>query len=177
MPAADVPRSRFDEAFCRLFEERAPALYGYLGGATRDPSFAGDLVQECFLRLYRRGAMPDDPGAWLVSVAHNLMRDEGRRAFRRKALIRTFPDDVPVPSAAPDADAAVLNRERIRGVHDVLDRLPERDRQILLLRHAGYSYREIAVATDVAPTSVGTLLVRATEAFRSAWEETHRASD
>jgi RNA polymerase sigma-70 factor (ECF subfamily) len=167
----------FDGAFRRLYEERAPALYRYLGALCRDAAQAQDLIQESFLKLYRRGAMPDDPSAWLVSVAHNLLRDEGRRAFRRRTLISTFPADVPVPAAAEPADAAALANERIRGVRLILDRLPERDRQLLLMRHASYSYHEIAEVIGVAPASVGTLLIRATDAFRSAWEEKHGASD
>ena len=60
-------------------------------------------------------------------------------------------------------------------VRQALDALSERDRRALLLRHEGYSYREIAEALDYAPTGVGKLLVRASRAFREAMEgmETH----
>jgi DNA-directed RNA polymerase specialized sigma24 family protein len=47
----------------------------------------------------------------------------------------------------------------------------------LLLRHGGYSYREIAAALGLAETSVGTTLVRASHAFRAAYQELDRASD
>jgi RNA polymerase sigma factor (sigma-70 family) len=49
-----------------------------------------------------------------------------------------------------------------------LDSLPLRDRQLLLLRYEGYSYRELASALDLTETSVGTLLARAKDAFRRA---------
>jgi DNA-directed RNA polymerase specialized sigma24 family protein len=39
---------------------------------------------------------------------------------------------------------------------------------MLLLRHEGYSYREIAQVAGVSETSVGTLLIRATAAFHAA---------
>jgi len=67
--------------------------------------------------------------------------------------------------------------ERIDAVRAALDTLTLRDRQALLLRHAGYSYREIAGAVGLAETSVGTTLVRAGQAFRAAFQELHGAPD
>ena len=58
-----------------------------------------------------------------------------------------------------------------------LGRLPLRDRQMLLLRHEGFSYREIATALGIAETSVGTMLIRATQAFRVEFAENSHASD
>ena len=43
--------------------------------------------------------------------------------------------------------------------------MPDRDRELLLMRYSGFSYREIADAVDVAATSVGTLLARAERRF------------
>ena len=144
----------FAEAFRRLFEERAPGLYRYLAGACRDPAFAEDLVQECFLKLYHRGSMPYDPPAWLVSVARNMIRDHRRGTSRRLTLTASFPDDIPKAAAPESADAAALAEERKAGVHHALDRLPDRDREMLLMRHAGYSYREIAAALGIAPDEI-----------------------
>jgi DNA-directed RNA polymerase specialized sigma24 family protein len=62
-------------------------------------------------------------------------------------------------------------------VRAALDRPTLRDRQALLLRHGGYSYREIAAALGLAETSVGTTLVRAGQAFRAAFQEMHDASE
>jgi RNA polymerase sigma-70 factor (ECF subfamily) len=66
------------------------------------------------------------------------------------------------------ADEAVLSDERRDAVRAALGRLPERDRKMLLLRHEGYSYREIAHALGITETSVGSLLLRATSAFQTA---------
>ena len=55
-------------------------------------------------------------------------------------------------------------------VRAAIDRLTERDRQMLLLRAEGYAYRELAAAMDLNESSVGTLLARAKRAFREAYE-------
>ena len=45
-------------------------------------------------------------------------------------------------------------------MRDALEHVSEREREMLLMRHAGFSYREVAEAVEVAPSSVGTLLAR-----------------
>jgi RNA polymerase sigma factor (sigma-70 family) len=63
-----------------------------------------------------------------------------------------------------------------RQVRQALDRMPERERNMLLLRAEGYSYRDIAHALHVNETSVGVLLARARRAFREIYGESTDAS-
>lgn len=172
-----MSREPFEHAVAALFAERARSLYRYLSGLSGDAALAEDVVQECFVKLLQRGAMPDDPPAWLVAVAHNLLRDDRRRRARRGRLLLERIDDLPAGGAPPAADAATLGAERIDAVRRALERLALRDRQLLLLRHQGYGYREIANVLSVAPGSIGTMLVRAGEAFRTAYQGIHDASD
>jgi RNA polymerase sigma factor (sigma-70 family) len=90
-------------------------------------------------------------------------------------LLRRGGEDERPP--VPGADAGVLSEERVAAVRRALGRLSLRDRQMLVLRHEGYSYREIADALGIANSSVGTLLVRATAAFAAAVEGEDHASD
>lgn len=158
----------FDEAFRRLFGERFAPLYRYLHRLSGDAALADDVAQEAFVRLYARGGIPDAPAAWLVTVAHNLMRDEHRRTARRRRLLALW-QEPPAPAPAPDAE--VLLDERAMQVRRVLATLSERNRRLLLLRHEGHSYDEIAGILGLAPGSVGTMLVRATAAFVAAYGE------
>ena len=57
-------------------------------------------------------------------------------------------------------------------VRRALAELPERDAQLLMLRQAGLSYKELALALDVAPASIGTLLARAERAFEARYRAT-----
>ena len=63
------PTPSFEETFVRLFRAHHARLFRYLQRLSGDPELAADLTQESFVRLYRRGAMPDTPEAWLISVA------------------------------------------------------------------------------------------------------------
>lgn len=168
---------QFDLEFTRLYHEGFAPLFRYLDRLTGDAELAADVVQEAFVRLFRRRAMPEEPRAWLVTVAHNLVRDNRRQARRRSRLLRAVWRAPAVAAAAPDPAAAVDARDRRVRVRAALERLAPRDRQALLLRHSGYSYREIAGALGLAETSVGTVLLRAGAAFRTAFKEMHGAPD
>lgn len=166
----------FDERFEEVFNRQYQSIFRYVDRLSGDPDLAADIAQESFVRLYRRGTLPDSPESWLVTVAANLFRNARSKRSRRLRLItpdraeRTMAD--PPPTAAHAADS--------RGHHDAaraaLDRLTERDRQMLLLRAEGYSYREISTVLELNEASVGTLLARAKAAFREAFEESARAS-
>jgi RNA polymerase sigma factor (sigma-70 family) len=176
-PDVAVSEESFDAIFSQLFEQRFASLFRYLMRLTDDRELASDLAQEAFVRLYRRGALPDSPGAWLVTVAHNLLRDLRRSARRQLFLLTARQEHGLDRERTGGAEGKVLADERRDQVRTALERLSQRDRQALLLRHSGHSYREIAVALEVAESGVGTMLIRASQAFRRAYEEIHGTPD
>ncbi len=174
-PRDVVSQDSFETEFAQLFEQRFAGLFRYLLHLTGERELAADFAQDAFVRLYRRGELPVTPAAWLVTVASNLLRDHRRSTRRQLALLSARHD--PGNERVPGAEGHVLAEERRTQVRAALARLGTRDRQALLLRHSGHSYREIAVALQVAETGVGTMLVRASLAFRRAFEEMHGAPD
>jgi len=158
----------FEAQFRQEFAEGYDALARYLARLTGDPASAADFAQEAFVRLFARGSMPDQPRAWLVSVAHNLLRNEQTQAARRLQLLHTHAAAVAPRQIALPPDASLEAAERRQSVQRALQSLPERERQLLLLRYDGFSYREIAQALHLHEASVGTLLARAKTQFRSA---------
>jgi RNA polymerase sigma-70 factor, ECF subfamily len=176
-PGSAAVESSFDDAFAILFRERFPMLYRYLKRVSGDSALADDVAQESFVRLHARGTMPADPAAWLVSVANNIVRDEHRSNQRHRRLLALWVAPAEEDRRTPASDARVLAQERETAVRKALDLLPLRDRRLLILRHEGFSYREIAEALGVAPSSVGTLLARATAAITTAYLGMSHASD
>jgi len=160
----------FHDRFVELFNAHFHRLYRYLDRLSGDPELAADLAQEAFVRLYRRGSLPDSPPAWLITVAMNLFRNARSQASRRLRLLTSARGETLLADAPPSpAEATDLDDSR-RRVRAALDRLPEREGRMLLLRAEGYSYRDIAAALDLNEASVGTLLARAKRAFRSLYE-------
>jgi RNA polymerase sigma factor (sigma-70 family) len=163
---------QFDEAFVVVFEREYPRLFRYLDRLSGEPDLAADLAQEAFIRLHRRGAMPERPGLWLLTVAMNLFRnDRSTTARRRRLLTRWKPAGAdPVD---PETTAGSDLGEQSNQVRAALRQLSSRDQEMLLLRAEGYSYREIASLLGLNEPSIGTLLARAKRAFRQAYEKSH----
>jgi RNA polymerase sigma factor (sigma-70 family) len=166
-------RSSFEAQLSTLFETEFPRLFRYLDRLSGDPDLAADLAQEAFVRLNRRGTMPDTPAPWLVTVALNLFRNVRSTRTRRKRLLTVARVESALadPSRPPDElSDATESHERVRAA---LDSLPEREQRLLLLKAEGYSYREIATALELNENSIGTLLARAKRTFRQRYEGSH----
>lgn len=166
----------FRDEFAELFNEQFDRLYRYLDRLSGDPDLAADVAQETFVKLFERGSMPDAPQAWLISVAMNLFRNAHTTRTRRARLLKVVPEAEMFTDRSVAPTRPPENRELERRVRRALDGIPERERQMLLLRAEGFSYREIAEALHVNETSVGTLLARAKQAFRERYEEKFDAS-
>jgi RNA polymerase sigma-70 factor (ECF subfamily) len=149
--------------FDALFDAVYPALFRYCNRMTGDPDQAEDLAQEAFFRLLDRGAMGTEAGlrAWLFRVATNLARDRSRTRENRRRIL----SGVPPPDSVPGPEREMDRAEDVEKVREALGVLSQRDREMLLLRQEGFSYREIAEVVAVSHRSVGTILARALKRF------------
>jgi RNA polymerase sigma-70 factor (ECF subfamily) len=168
-------RSGSQERFTEVFRDRYRELHGLAYRLLGDHGEAEDVAQETFLRLDGQAVLdrPDDEvAAWLrrvcLNTAYNRLRGRRRTSARlERAGLADRADDEADTGATPLLD--VLRAEQQRAVRQALAALPERQRAALLLRHAGYSYAEIAATLDLAVGSVGVLLARGERAFRQAY--------
>lgn len=161
--------------WAEVYRTTGEDLVRFLHSKVWDEERARDLAQEAFVRALRHE--PDDPKAWLFSVAANLARDEARAAVRRRRHLRLLRAETP-DAAAPRAAARVERDEKVARVREALERLTDRDREALLLWNAGLSYREIAERTSLAVGAIGTTLARARKRLvetYDAMEEDHVA--
>jgi len=166
----------FDALFLTHYQPIFRLLYRIAG--TREE--AEDLAQETFLRLHRSPELwkgtREEPRehnvrAWLYRVATNLaynaLRSQQRRTRREDVVLG---QTLSAGSSEPDPLEAAEREDERAAVRHALAALPERQAQLLLMRHAGLSYRELAEALGIAPGSVGTSLVRAEAAFEKVYK-------
>ncbi len=170
-----IPNSRleaghadFEAAFNQHWEPLCRVLYQLTG----DRAEAEDLALEAMLQLYRHP--PSDHGklfGWLYRVATNLGLN-ALRARKRRQRYETEAGNLALQSARPADPADCLEQqiERQR-VREALRSIKPRSAQILVLRHSGLSYADIAAALDLASGSIGTLLVRAEQEFERAFQK------
>jgi RNA polymerase sigma factor (sigma-70 family) len=127
---------------------------------------AEDVAQDVFIAFSRTTVPAGEARGWLITAAAhtalNSLRSDTRRARRESA--------VAVPDQVPDvADEVVAGANRAR-VREVLGRLPRTQALVLVLRHSGLSYQEVAAALGMPVGSVGTTLRRAEAAVRKELE-------
>jgi RNA polymerase sigma-70 factor (ECF subfamily) len=167
-------QTRQDEAeFESVFLQNYTRVYGVLFRLVGDRAEAEDLALETFWQLWQKPpARNDNLGGWLYRVATNLGYNALRAAKRRAVYEeRAGRDALDLNTSLSPEQEAERTAERGRA-RDVLRQLPARDAQLLILRHSGLSYKEIAAALNVSPNSVGTLLARAEEKFERGYSET-----
>jgi RNA polymerase sigma factor (sigma-70 family) len=142
-----------------LYQEIYPGLVRYLHCKVWDADRARELAHDVFVRAL--SAHPENPRAWLFTVAANIARDESRLVVRRKKHLALLKIEAAADPPRVDPVATMEADERAEAVRVALDSLSERDREALLLRDAGLSYPEIAERTGLAVGAVGTTLCRA----------------
>jgi RNA polymerase sigma-70 factor (ECF subfamily) len=143
-------------------------LVRYLYRKVWDEERARDLAQEAFLRVLDHA--PENPRAWLFSVAANLARDEVRTVIRRRRHLTLIRSESSEATNEPDPVDVIDREDRLAAARSALDTLSERDREALLLWDAGLSYAEIAEQTGLAVGAIGTTLSRARRRLVTAYD-------
>ena len=173
--AAALPE---DVAFESFFREHFGRVYGLLYRVTGNAQDAEDLSQEIFLRLSRREppiwASPA-AGGWLwkaaTHAALNALRGTRRRWLREERASREEWPVRLVLEREEDPAGSLERKERQRAVRRALAQLKQRESMLLLGRHGGLSYGELATALGLKASSVGTLLSRAERRFKEVYEQ------
>ena len=135
----------------------------------RDSAAAEDVTAQAFERAYKRRSRFDarrgTPRAWLFGIARNAALDELRR--RKRAATAEIP---PPPHEPTPDEAAELAAER-DAVRPRSATLGARDRELIALKyHADLSNAEIAEVLGVSVSNAGTLLNRAMNKLREAFD-------
>jgi RNA polymerase sigma factor (sigma-70 family) len=156
------------DLFKDIFHKHYPSVLRKLIALLRDKAAAEDLAQEVFLKLYKNPPeKPDAVGAWLHRVLTRSAYDYLDQKARERSLVqRQERHMLTEPQSHQSGEHAVIKQGEEDQLQGWLNSLPDRDREMLLLRYAGYSYSEIAQELEVQQPQVGMLLKRASERLR-----------
>ncbi len=142
-------------------------MFGYLLLRCGSRAVAEDLTSQTFLAASERfaaGRGHEITGGWLQRVASRRLIDHWRstgaqnRRFERLRAIATEP---PRPPPEPDDD-----------VMAALQTLPDRQRAVLVLRYLDdFSLKEVSEALGISYKATESLLGRARNSFRAAYDE------
>ena len=126
---------------------------------------AEDLTQQVFLRLLAAGDADkiDHAGAYVFTIASNLLKDRGRKAMRRDESGPSLDSSLVAELAeARTPERVMLGRESLADVLATLDELGERTRDIFILfRLEHMKQREIANLYGIGQSTVERLVAKA----------------
>jgi RNA polymerase sigma-70 factor (ECF subfamily) len=153
------------EIITALVAEYSTTLYRVAYSVTRNAAEAEDIVQETFLRVLKHqnklGEIRD-ARVWLVRIAWNLALDRKRRSKARPEtediadLVRTL------PAVERRADDEVISSQEHARVLALIDQLPAKERQALLLSALEeLSTPEIASICATTESSIRSRIFRA----------------
>ena len=140
-------------------------LYTSILFLVKDKYLAEDIFQDVFIRIIdtMRGGRYTEEGKflpWATRIAHNLCVDHFRKV-KRTPTIKSgdYKDIFEVLNFTEDgADTCMMKRQSHDRVREMLNRLPEDQREVIILRHyADMSFKEIASLTNC---SINTALGR-----------------
>src|SRR5688572_3644668 len=151
----------------RMYASKVGRWAARLGGPSVEVE---DVVQEVFLVAKRRlGSFRTDRGGqistWLFRTTERVVK-AARRKQRLRRLFGGAPDIEVADVARPIPSDELEQRQAIARVYHVLDRLPERQRRVLILFELeGLSTQEIATLISARVGTVRVWLYRARAAF------------
>ena len=156
--------------FESIFREHFERVVRITRRVLRSGAEAEEVCAETFLKLYRGGPgvlAGGTVGAWLYRVATRASIDRLRQS-KRQGFEEEL--DAAADTSADDGSNDPLNRlmrnERIAEVRSTLAQLKPERAQLLLLRHSGLSYQEIAEQLHISPNTVKNHLVEAMKLLR-----------
>jgi RNA polymerase sigma-70 factor (ECF subfamily) len=131
----------------------------------KDSYIAEDLFQETFIKIIKnlKKGKYNEEGKflpWAIRIARNMAIDYFRKMKRMPTVTGSDGEDVfrKIKLAVDNHEEQMIRLEKESMVRAVINKLPEEQRQVLILRHYGdLSFKEIAAMTGV---SINTALGR-----------------
>jgi len=161
------------DAFADLYIRTHVRVFRYvLGLHGGGPDQAEDMVAETFMRAWqaRHHFRGDDDAAlgWLLQIARRLVSDAHRRQQHRNHAPVSALDELPAAERLPDEHA--LDRDQLRVLHGQLARLPDDQREILVLRYlVGWQVKDIAAHLGTTDNNVSVQIRRTLARLRRDW--------
>ncbi len=167
----DSPPDLMDQ-FEQLYRETSAKLYRFFATRVADDDTTEDLTAETFFRARRkwppRNKAPEQVQAWLFQIGRNLLVDHYRSKGRcqMESLDEEY---LPQSQADPGHDHNI----KILAVRMALKTLSDVDQDVLALRLAGLSNREIATVLEMSEGAAAMACLRAIGRLKQKLETDH----
>lgn len=153
------------QAFSALVIRYKSKLYTSIYLLLKDRSQTEDMFQDLLIRVIdklKKGLYKEEGKflPWMIRIAHNMCLDQFRKVKRLPIIKMSNEADFfeQYDLASPDIETNMIAKETSIQVTEMLDRLPDEQREIIILRHyADLTFKEIAALKHI---SINTALGR-----------------
>lgn len=175
MKTSDLPDDKLIEVYlsgneaaaAELISRHKRKLFSYIYLRIGDRELSCDILQEVFIKAFhsikqKKYTESGKFDCWLIRIAHNLIIDY----IRQKNKLKLTPietehyvlTETQLLKSDETCDKKILKTEDIKDIRELLNKLPDNQREIIIMRHfLGMSFKEIAEKTNV---SINTALGR-----------------
>lgn len=164
-----------EQAFGAIYKHYIYDLSQFLIRYVKSPLIAEDLSQEIFVKIWEnRKAMPDVDSfrAYLFITARNQSLNVLRNAARQPAVMGEILRNYQQQTVRTDSEDELLHRQYLQFLHDIIEKLPPRSREVFrLCRQQGKSYEEVAALLNISRNSVKNHMVHSMKVLKAAVEK------
>ena len=157
-------------AFEELVLRYEKTVYSLAVRMVSDREDAADMTQEAFIKAYNSlSSFRGDSrfSVWLYRITTNVCLDFLRSKSRKQQVSLTVSDDdedaqLDIPDRKADPEEQLMKRLGMQSLSEGLKLLPDKQRQILVMRElGGMSYAEIGAALSLEEGTVKSRIFRA----------------
>jgi len=156
----------------RIIHDHESTIRRFLRARLADHPDCDDLVQDLYVRLVRQANLDErlslgeaQTRSYLISMAHNLVRDRHRREVVRERTKSMMAEEEPL---APSPEDVLVSRRDLAAIRKAILGLPSNCRRAFVLsRFENLSYRQIAEEMNISISMVEKHILRALAALRT----------
>lgn len=158
--------------FEELYRDFVNRIYAYVRTQVGSQADAEDVTSHVFIKAWeaypRYEPQGATPASWLFRIARNAALDHLRSGNRKERLARAVAHE---PAEVEDPSLMATERIQYQELLVLLERLPERQREAISLRHSGLSFQEVGALLGSSEDAAKMLYHRALRALRAAAAE------
>lgn len=136
-----------------IYKQYFKKVYGYMWGKVQNVVLAEDLTSTVFLKVYEKLDSYDESKAalstWIFRITHNTLIDY----YRVRKVNEEMPEEIGV--SGDSVEEEILNSEQLDLLADALLKLPERERDLIVLKYyKGWTLKDIAEKMNMSYANV-----------------------
>jgi len=158
------------ETFKKVFLPYHQKLYRIAYRIVQNATNAEDIVQDTFIKLWnKKGELDniDNTEGFTIIILRNTCFDYLRKT--KNDYYTSYEADIP---ETVSLSAQIELRDDAKYVRDLINKLPEQQRQVIMLKHwDGYSDEEIEEMTGLSPGNIRVILSRARKTIKEQYSK------